>query len=109
MTDFFTLYCKNAVIKPLLRLLLVASILCCGVAQGQVVTEISQLRVERSDNGWQLSAQLQFELPQAVEDALQKGIPMVFVISADVLKERWYWYDKRQSSTERSMRLATSH
>ena len=106
MTDFFTLYCKNAVIKHMLRLIILASMLCYGVAQAQVITEISQLRVERSDIGWQLSAQLQFELPQAVEDALQKGIPMVFVFSADVLKERWYWYDKRQTSAERTMRLA---
>ena len=106
MTDFFTLYYKNAVINHLLRLFLAVSMLGCGVAKAQVGTEISQLRVERIDDGWQLSAQVQFELPQAVEDALQKGIPMVFVINADVLKERWYWYDRKQASAERSMRLA---
>ncbi|MCX8516594.1 MAG: DUF4390 domain-containing protein, partial [Rhodoferax sp.] len=93
-------------IKHIFRLIFLAFMLCYGVVQAQVITEISQLRVERSDIGWQLSAQLQFELPQAVEDALQKGIPMVFVFSANVLKERWYWYDKRQTSAERSMRLA---
>jgi hypothetical protein len=31
---------------------------------------------------------------------------MVFVYIADVLRERWYWYDKRVLGTERHMRLA---
>jgi len=77
-----------------------------GVARAQVSTDITQLRLERSEDEWHLSAQLQFEIPPVVEDALLKGIPMVFVISADVLRERWYWYDKRVLSTERQMRLA---
>ena len=82
--------------------------MAAGWAQAQVATEISPLRIEHSEEEWQLSTQLQFELPTAVEEALLKGIPMVFVISAEVLKERWYWYwsDKRIALAERSMRLA---
>jgi hypothetical protein len=38
---------------------------------------------------------------------LLKGIPMVFVYSADVTKERWwYWNDKKVQGAERHMRLA---
>jgi hypothetical protein len=76
------------------------------LVHAQVSTEISQLRVDRSDDELQLSAHLQFELPSVIEDALLKGIPMVFVLSADVLRERWYWYDKRLGGAERHMRLA---
>ena len=105
--DFFTHYCKNSRVRRALRLLLACVALAAGMAHAQSLTEITQLRVERSDDDWQLSAQLQFEVPNAVEDALLKGIPMVFVISADVLRERWYWwYDKKTVSVERTMRLA---
>ncbi len=31
---------------------------------------------------------------------------MVFVAEADVLRERWYWTNKKVASTERHMRLA---
>jgi len=31
---------------------------------------------------------------------------MVFVAEADVLRERWYWYDKKLASVQRQMRLA---
>jgi hypothetical protein len=78
----------------------------CVAAQAQVVTEITQFHLERSEDEWQLSAQLQFEIPSPVEDALLKGIPMVFVSSADVLRERWYWSDKKVASVERYLRLA---
>ena len=106
MTDFFTPCCKSKPLGIVLRVLVAWLCLLAGAAQAQVATDITQLRLERSEDEWQLSAQLQFEIPAAVEDALLKGIPMVFVISADVLRERWYWYDKKVQSTERQMRLA---
>jgi hypothetical protein len=105
--DFFTPCCKSKPASIALRMLLATLLLAAAVVRAQVVsTDISQLRIERSEDEWQLSAQLQFDMPAAVEDALLKGIPMVFVYSADVLRERWYWYDKKVVSTERQMRLA---
>lgn len=106
MTDFSTPCCKSKPLSIAQCLLLAVLWLAAGVAQAQVATDITQMRLERSDDEWQLSAQLQFEIPPTVEDAMLKGIPMVFVYSADVLRERWYWYDKRVLSTERQMRLA---
>lgn len=75
-------------------------------AMAQSAVEVSQFKAERVEEGVVLSAQLQFDLPVAVEDALLKGIPMVFASSVDVLRERWYWYDKRVSSAERHFRLS---
>jgi hypothetical protein len=53
-----------------------------------------------------LSASATFELPDAVEDALQKGVALIFVAEADVFRERWYWTNKRVAHAERHMRLA---
>lgn len=74
--------------------------------QAQTTTVPSQLSVERSDDEIVLSAQVQFELPAAVEDALMKGMPLNFVSEAEILRERWYWYDKRVAQAERRLRLA---
>jgi hypothetical protein len=68
--------------------------------------EVTQLRVERTDEGMLLSASTRFELPPAVDDALAKGIPMFFVAEATLLQDRWYWYDKRLATTARHMRLS---
>lgn len=82
--------------------------LLLGFAQvhAQVPADVSQVKVERVDDGVQLSAQVQFDIPPAVEDALLKGIPMVFLAEADILRERWYWYDKKVITAQRSMRLS---
>lgn len=68
--------------------------------------EVSQLRLERSDEGILLSAYVKFELPAIIDDALDKGIPMFFVADALLFRDRWYWYDKEVASAARHMRLS---
>ncbi|HSV37018.1 MAG TPA: DUF4390 domain-containing protein [Ramlibacter sp.] len=70
------------------------------------ITEISQLRVERNEDGVLLSATVKFELPTVIDDALAKGIPMFFVAEAALYRDRWYWYDKQLVTAARHMRLS---
>ena len=67
--------------------------------------EITNLRVQRADDGLFLSGSINFELPSVVEDALLKGVPITFVAEADLLRDRWYWYDKRVATASRSVRM----
>lgn len=73
---------------------------------GTQAAEVTSLRTERIDEGIYLSANLQLELPQVIEDALLKGIALIFVAEVEVFRERWYWTDKRVVQASRSMRLA---
>ena len=68
--------------------------------------EIRGMQVERADDGLLLSANLQFELPLQIDDALRQGIPIHFVAEALVEKERWYWSDQVLASTSRYYRLS---
>jgi hypothetical protein len=70
------------------------------------LTELSPLKFERDGDAVLLSASIKFELSAAVEEALVKGVPMIFVAEADVFRERWYWTNKKVASAERHMRLA---
>jgi hypothetical protein len=89
---------------------LIACLLWCAVgssAWAQInPAEVTQLKVERTDEGVLLSAAVQFDLPTVVEDALAKGIPMYFVAEATIYRDRWYWTDKRVAYATRHMRLA---
>ena len=82
----------------------------CGVPQAGAAqaasSEVGDLRLERGEDGLYLSANLQFELPELAEDALQKGIPMFFVADAQVLRDRWYWSDRQVAETTRYFRLS---
>jgi hypothetical protein len=76
-------------------------------AQAQVnPLEITQLRVDRADDGLFLTAQIRLELPSIVEDALKKGIAMFFVAEAELMRDRWYWYDRKVNVATRHIRLA---
>ena len=73
---------------------------------GLVAASISAIQVERVDGAIHLNAQLNFELPAAIEDVLLKGIPLIFVAEVEVRRDRWYWYDKKLVTANRQMRLA---
>ncbi len=70
------------------------------------VVQMSDFKFERQDEAYLLSNTLSFELPQAVEDALSKGIALYFMAEVQVAKERWYWYDKYLARQERHYRLS---
>ena len=108
MTAFITHCLRNARLD-LIGLLALACLLSGWPAPARAqapATEISVLRVERAGDALLLSASVKFELSAAVEDALLKGVAMIFVAEADVFRERWYWTNKNVVSAERHMRLA---
>ena len=69
-------------------------------------SEVAELRLERQEDGLHLSALIRFGLTAPVEDALNKGVPMFFLAEADVMRERWYWYDQKAASASKTFRLA---
>jgi hypothetical protein len=76
-----------------------------ALAQGQNA-EITQFQLERTEEGLFLSVAVHFDLPQMIEDALLKGIPMYFVAEAVLYRDRWYWYDREIAHAMRHMRLS---
>jgi hypothetical protein len=64
------------------------------------------LQIERGEDGVYMNAAMVFELPPSLEDALTRGMPVNFVLQATVVRERWYWYDKRISQTQRHARIS---
>lgn len=86
-------------------------LVCCGLLAGAVLParaaepEIRQAALHRTAEGLFLSARLTLTPSPAVEDALLKGVPLYFVWEAEVLRDRWYWTDKRVAAAVRTWRL----
>ena len=78
---------------------------CLSVAHADTPVALQELKVARQDGALYLSADWQFELPSALEDALTKGITLYFVTEVDVRQERWYFYNQRVAHAERHVRL----
>lgn len=114
-TTAFTTHCwkkrADSFAQALWRMLL-ACLFCLAVTgmlvesrADSVTADITSMQVERNDEGLQLSANLQFDLPVQVDDALRQGIPIYFVAEAQVQRERWYWSDQQLGTATRYYRL----
>jgi Domain of unknown function (DUF4390) len=105
-TVFFTHCWKSARLEWAAWLVCVFLAFVAPIQARAEAPEITEMRLERSEEGVFLSANVRFDLPAIVEDALLKGIPMFFVAEAELFRDRWYWYDKKIADSERHMRLA---
>lgn len=118
-TDSFTLCWKSARARLPARLraalallgLLVAAAWLLGLARplraqpAAPGVEITSLELHRNGDAVEVSASLRLDLPGPVQEALLKGVPLIFVTEADIYRERWYWLDKRVGHAERPLRL----
>jgi len=86
-----------------LALGLACLVLCQAAWAG---AELEQLRAEKTEDEWLVHAQVKLEISAAVEDALLRGLPVYFVAEAELLRERWYWSDRRVAQVSRHYRLA---
>lgn len=118
MTAFITLCWKKnkrfgsifeSASKRVAELRLSVLLLCAGLmsahAMAESRVELQGLKFQRHEAGLYVSANLQFELPSALEDALKKGIALYFVTELDITQERWYVYNQRIAHAERHVRL----
>lgn len=72
---------------------------------GKSNIELKKLQVSRSDDGLLLNYDVRFDLPKEVEDALIKGVSLVFLAEAETFRSRWYWTDKPRGIAVRRWRL----
>jgi hypothetical protein len=58
--------------------------------------------------GAALNATFEFEMPQTLEEAVQKGIAVYFNIEFELFRKRWYWLDRKISASTLTYRLSYS-
>jgi hypothetical protein len=68
--------------------------------------DLMLLQVQRQDGELTLDFDARLTLPHAVEDAMQRGVPVYFVAEAALYRSRWYWRDERVARVQRSWRVA---
>ena len=74
-----------------------------ALAQG---VELATLHTSKAEGALNLDFVARVNLPKAVEDALQRGVPIYFVAEAQLYRNRWYWRDERVARVARSWRVA---
>ena len=95
-----------------LRAMLVWLLLAAFVAPVQADERIgviaAALEPAQGGGGTVLNATFEFEMPQTLEEAVQKGIAIYFNIEFELFRKRWYWLDRKVNSSTLTYRLSYS-
>jgi hypothetical protein len=79
-----------------------------AAADEVIDVQSAELRPADSGDGIDLHAVFDFDLPWALEDAVNRGIALYFVVEFELYRSRWYWFDERRVSAALTYRLSYS-
>jgi F0F1-type ATP synthase membrane subunit c/vacuolar-type H+-ATPase subunit K len=68
--------------------------------------EVRKAALVAAEDGYFLEAQFDIALTPALEDALNKGVPLYFSLEFELIRPRWYWLDQRIASSRQQYRLS---
>ncbi len=95
---------RTAIGALLLLLLLWVSLVTPARAEGSI--DLTTFDVSRAEGALLLDFVAKPVLSKAVEDAMQRGVPVYFVAQAALYRSRWYWRDERIARVTRTWRLS---
>lgn len=100
-----TTACSKSVLEPLRRWLAVLALALSGFAWAAEI-EIVNPQLAAGEEGWVLSADFAFDLNQRLEEAVNRGVVLHFVVEFELTRPRWYWLDEKIASQARIYRLS---
>jgi hypothetical protein len=74
--------------------LALAFVIAAPAAHAQGIT-LKSARVEAVEEGWQLDAEFDIQFSPKLEEAVNRGVPLYFVLDFEMTRPRWYWFDEK--------------
>ena len=106
MTVFSTRCCRRIDLRSALLtwwlIVLAAIVPFSAHAQG---IEIKKPSVTIADDAYVLEAQFDIQLTPTLEEVLNKGVPLYFVLEFELIRPRWYWFNDRVVSLQQQYKL----
>jgi hypothetical protein len=63
-------------------------------------------KIEATEDGIQLNADIELQLTAGMQDAVRKGVPLYFIVEFQLRRARWYWLDESVISATRDRRVS---
>jgi len=104
MMVFSTLYWKKIkLLAPLLALLLAA--VSASAAQTHGI-EVRRAIFVVTDEHYVLETDIDIVLSPPLEEALNKGISLYFLLDFELVRSRWYWFNDKAIANQQQYRLS---
>jgi hypothetical protein len=72
-------------------------------AEGIVVQNAT---VVADDDGWQIDAQFDIQFSPRLEEAVNRGVPLYFVVDFELSRPRWYWFDEKPIKVSKTYKIS---
>jgi hypothetical protein len=95
LSSLFPLALGGARFFVLLRALLTVAFVSLATSAAAEGISIKSASLEPSDDGWQLQADFDIQFSPRLEEALNRGVPLYFVVEFEAARPRWYWFDEK--------------
>ena len=56
---------------------------------------VKSATLEPAEDGWQLGAEFDIQFNPRLEEAVNRGVPLYFVVEFELSRPRWYWFDEK--------------
>ncbi len=76
-----------------------------GLAQAEGI-DVRSATIEPTDDGWQLDAQFDIQFSPRLEEAVNRGVPLYFVVEFELSRPRWYWFDEKPVQATQTYKIS---
>lgn len=83
----------------------VALVLIPAIVHAQSAN-ITTAKLEATEEGFQLNADIDLQLTAGMQEAVRKGVPLYFIVEFQLTRGRWYWLDQNVISASRDRRIS---
>jgi hypothetical protein len=96
---------RRRVVRALAALGLALAMLVPAAARADtIIVKSAELRAE--EDGYYLNAEFEFTINSTLDEALQKGVPLYFLLEFELSRPRWYWLDEKVVSSTTQYRVS---
>jgi hypothetical protein len=86
-------------------LALTLGMLAAATARADVII-IKSAEIRAEEEGYYLNAEFEFSLNSTLDEALQKGVPLYFLLEFELYRPRWYWLDEKVVTSTTQYRVS---
>lgn len=106
MMGFIMRYCSKPKFFIAAQIFLLVLLLASSLVAKAEGIEVKSAELAVVDEALVLKANLEIGLSPTLEDALNKGVPLNFVVEFELKKPRWYWLDEVIVTAQQHIRLS---
>jgi hypothetical protein len=72
----------------------VLALVAMGGAHAEGI-DVKSASVVPDEDGWRVDAQFDMQFSPRLEEAVNRGVPLYFVVEFEMSRPRWYWFDEK--------------